>query len=101
MGKFLILFNIKDLNIFWHLKYFNICRRNINRLIEPFAGMAAISIATAYEKRTNSSFFINDVNHRIPYEIGGEHDEKDMECFMLLSPSANRAKSWTCEHCEN
>jgi len=20
---------------------------------------------------------------------------------MLLSPSANRAKSWTCEHCEN
>lgn len=41
------------------------------------------------------------VDHRIPYEIGGEHDEKDIDCFMLLSPSANRAKSWTCEHCEN
>ncbi len=41
------------------------------------------------------------VDHRIPYEIGGEHDEKDIEYFMLLSPSANRAKSWTCEHCEN
>ncbi|MDE5614459.1 MAG: hypothetical protein K2I74_07445, partial [Treponemataceae bacterium] len=41
------------------------------------------------------------VDHRIPYEIGGEHDEKDIECFMLLSPSANRAKSWTCEHCKN
>lgn len=40
-------------------------------------------------------------DHRIPYEIGGERDEKDIECFMLLSPSANRAKSWTCEHCEN
>lgn len=39
-------------------------------------------------------------DHRIPYEIGGERDEKDIECFMLLSPSANRAKSWTCEHCE-
>lgn len=21
--------------------------------------------------------------------------------YMLLSPSANRAKSWTCEHCQN
>ena len=37
------------------------------------------------------------VDHRIPYEIGGEQDAN----FMLLSPSANRAKSWTCEHCDN
>lgn len=35
--------------------------QKFNRLIEPFAGMAAISIATAYEKRTNN-FLINDVN---------------------------------------
>lgn len=41
------------------------------------------------------------VDHRIPYEIGGEQNESDIECFMLLSPSANRAKSWTCEHCPN
>lgn len=41
------------------------------------------------------------VDHRIPYEIGGEHDEKDIDYYMLLSPSANRAKSWTCEHCDN
>lgn len=32
-----------------------------NRLIEPFAGMAAISIAVAYENRT-SCFHINDLN---------------------------------------
>ena len=32
-----------------------------NRLIEPFAGMAAISVATAYENRTNN-FHINDLN---------------------------------------
>lgn len=44
---------------------------------------------------------ILQVDHRIPYEIGGEHDEKDIDYYMLLSPSANRAKSWTCEHCEN
>lgn len=41
------------------------------------------------------------VDHRIPYEIGKEHDETDIDYFMLLSPSANRTKSWTCEHCKN
>jgi hypothetical protein len=41
------------------------------------------------------------IDHRIPYEISGEPDESDVDMFMLLSPSANRAKSWTCEHCEN
>lgn len=41
------------------------------------------------------------VDHRIPYEIGGEQGEKNIDCYMLLSPSANRAKSWTCEHCPN
>lgn len=41
------------------------------------------------------------VDHRMPYEIGGEQDEKNIDCYMLLSPSANRAKSWTCEHCIN
>ena len=41
------------------------------------------------------------VDHRVPYEIAGEKEEKDIDCYMLLSPSANRAKSWTCEHCPN
>ncbi len=41
------------------------------------------------------------VDHRVPYEIAGEQNEKDIDCYMLLSPSANRAKSWTCEHCPN
>ena len=41
------------------------------------------------------------VDHRIPCEIAGEQDEQNIERYMLLSPSANRAKSWTCEHCEN
>lgn len=41
------------------------------------------------------------VDRRIPYEILGEQDENDIDNFMLLCPSANRMKSWTCEHCEN
>ena len=41
-------------------------------------------------------------DHRIPYEIGGDPiDMLNTDCFMLLSPSANRDKSWACEHCIN
>jgi len=41
------------------------------------------------------------VDHRVPYEIDGEQNEQATELYMLLSPSANRAKSWICEHCTN
>ena len=41
-------------------------------------------------------------DHRVPYEIGGDpEDMLDVSSFMLLSPSANRDKSWACEHCSN
>ncbi len=41
------------------------------------------------------------VDHRIPYEIAGECQSTEVDSYMLLSPSANRAKSWACEHCPN
>lgn len=43
------------------------------------------------------------IDHRVPYEIGGDGEsiELNPDDFMLLSGSANRAKSWSCEHCEN
>ncbi|MBF0404908.1 MAG: HNH endonuclease [Nitrospirae bacterium] len=43
------------------------------------------------------------IDHRIPFEVGrdGENVELNPDDFMLLSASANRAKSWSCEHCEN
>lgn len=40
------------------------------------------------------------VDHRVPYEIGGEQSD-DPDNYMLVCPSANRAKSWACEHCGN
>ncbi len=41
-------------------------------------------------------------DHRVPYEIGGDpEDMMDTDKFMLLCPSANRDKSWACEHCQN
>jgi hypothetical protein len=44
------------------------------------------------------------IDHRIPYQIIGDDPnaiELDVEDFMLLSGSSNRAKSWSCEHCDN
>lgn len=41
------------------------------------------------------------VDHRVPFEIAGENALQDVDSYMLLCPSANRAKSWTCEHCSN
>jgi len=41
------------------------------------------------------------IDHRVPYEVAGESEELKIEDFMLLCGSANRAKSWSCEHCEN
>ncbi len=41
------------------------------------------------------------IDHRIPYEVAGDSNELHTDDFMLLCGSANRAKSWSCEHCEN
>ncbi|MDR2138944.1 MAG: HNH endonuclease [Tannerella sp.] len=42
------------------------------------------------------------IDHKIPYEVGGDIDEKhNISDFMLLCASCNRAKSWSCGHCEN
>lgn len=43
------------------------------------------------------------IDHRIPFEVLGAvpNAEQKTEDFMLLCGSANRAKSWSCEHCVN
>lgn len=43
------------------------------------------------------------IDHRIPFELLGDvpDSEQKPEDFMLLCGSANRAKSWSCEHCVN
>ncbi len=43
------------------------------------------------------------IDHRIPYEVAGgaSTQSQNPDDFMLLSGSANRAKSWCCEHCSN
>jgi len=42
------------------------------------------------------------IDHRIPFEIAGDGAlSENLDDYMLLSPSANRAKSWSCESCPN
>lgn len=43
------------------------------------------------------------VDHRVPYEVAGDRvgEERQLDDYMLLCGSANRAKSWSCEHCYN
>ncbi len=43
------------------------------------------------------------IDHRVPYEVSGdvEFDGRDAASYMLLCGSCNRAKSWSCEHCDN
>lgn len=43
------------------------------------------------------------IDHRVPFEIGGDTQTglNAAGDFMLLCRSANRAKSWSCEHCPN
>lgn len=45
---------------------------------------------------------ILQIDHKVPYEVAGDsEDTLNPEEFMLLCNSCNRAKSWTCEHCDN
>jgi hypothetical protein len=64
-------------------------------LIDRSGCSCAICI-TAYESR------YLQVDHKIPYEVGGEGGGAAVpDEFQLLCGSCNRAKSWSCEHCTN
>jgi hypothetical protein len=43
------------------------------------------------------------IDHRVPYQVAGDDagSSLDVEDFMLLDASSQRAKSWSCEHCDN
>lgn len=43
------------------------------------------------------------IDHRIPFEVLGDtrRSQQKVDDYMLLCGSANRAKSWSCEHCVN
>jgi 5-methylcytosine-specific restriction endonuclease McrA len=60
-------------------------------------GLRCAVCSAAYEDR------YLQIDHRVPYEVAGEASTGDRKLseYMLLCGSCNRAKSWSCEHCEN
>lgn len=65
-------------------------------LIERCGSCCAIYLETFSDRELQ-------IDHRIPFEVAGDAAVADQkpEDFMLLCGSANRAKSWSCEHCAN
>jgi hypothetical protein len=66
------------------------------KLIKKYSSRCAIYLEPFAEKDLQ-------IDHRVPFEIAGDVSNKglNVEDFMLLCSSANRAKSWSCEHCIN
>jgi len=64
------------------------------QLVIHYGGQCAIC-NTHYEER------YLQIDHRIPYEIAGDDEIRDLNDYMLVCGSCNRAKSWSCEHCAN
>ena len=65
------------------------------RLIELSGGRCGVCM-TRHEPR------YLQIDHRVPYQVAGEvQGEPNPSDFMLICGSCNRAKSWSCEHCEN
>ena len=71
---------------------------------------AALKAALIEERGAKCAIYLEavpeaelQVDHRTPFEIAGEDAARseDPANYMLLCPSANRAKSWSCENCEN
>ncbi len=63
-------------------------------LLETYGSRDAITGETLDERYLQ-------IDHRIPYEVGGDGNDLRPENYMLLDASSQRAKSWSCEHCEN
>jgi hypothetical protein len=70
--------------------------KEFKALLVERAGSVCSICLTKYESR------YLQVDHRVPYEVGGEGDRGPAPGgFQLICGSCNRAKSWSCEHCQN
>ena len=71
-------------------------RRFKNALIERYGARDAIT-----GERCAPRYL--QIDHRVPYRVAGDsaHDESRPDEYMLLDASSQRAKSWSCEQCEN
>lgn len=66
------------------------------KLIERYGSIDCITGADLDER-------VLQIDHRIPYRIAGDIglSDHDVDSYMLLDASSQRAKSWSCESCPN
>jgi hypothetical protein len=64
------------------------------KLIEKYGNRCFIYLEEIPERELQ-------IDHRVPYEVAGDSADLNPDDYMLLCGSANRAKSWSCEHCHN
>lgn len=71
--------------------------KQFKQALVSYYGEKCIISSERYEER------YLQIDHRIPYQVSGDmvSAEGDVTKFMLLSGTAQRQKSWSCEHCEN
>ena len=70
--------------------------KELKALLADLGGEKCSICNTPYELR------YLQIDHRIPYEVAGDQLAELVPTeFMLVCGSCNRAKSWSCEHCEN
>ena len=90
-------------------KFGDITKLQLNKVAGRFVFPKEFKLKL-YELSNDKCFICNgefeerhlQVDHRVPYEVGGDVNEaRELEEFMLLCGSCNRAKSWSCEHCLN
>lgn len=63
-------------------------------LVERYGSSCAICLS-----KLESRYL--QIDHCVPYQIAGDVYEGNPESYMLLCGSDNRAKSWSCENCDN
>ena len=71
--------------------------KNFKQALVDYYGERCLISSEPYDER------YLQIDHRIPYQVSGDmvSAEGDVTQFMLLSGTAQRQKSWSCEHCDN
>ena len=91
-------------------RFGNIDKRQVTESQAEFSFQRNLSMSFMWQEKEdcyvcNGNFeerYLQVGNDRVPYEVGGDTvSTRRTEDFMLLCGSCNRAKSWSCEHCEN
>ena len=97
-GKFIAAYRFGDLNQIQKSRVegrISFSKKFKKQLYEKFNGHCSICNAIFEDRYLQ-------IDHRVPYQVGGDINfERKISDFRLLCSSCNRAKSWSCEHCNN